>query len=60
MNCWHCGEELSWGGDHDYEMSDDFDLETNLSCPRCNAHVLVYLKYDDITDALKNKHPDVH
>jgi len=19
MNCWHCGTELIWGGDHDLE-----------------------------------------
>ena len=24
MNCWHCGTELIWGGDHDLE---DFDLD---------------------------------
>ena len=34
MNCWHCSEELIWGGDHTYE---DYDIEgdgivTNLSC----------------------------
>jgi formate dehydrogenase maturation protein FdhE len=60
MNCWHCNEELIWGGDDDYEMSDEFDLATNRSCPRCHAYVIVYLKFDDIQDALKNKHPDVH
>ena len=60
MNCWHCEETLIWGGDHDYEMSDDFDIETNLSCPRCQSHVLVYLKFDDIQDALKNKNTDLH
>ena len=21
MNCWHCGTELIWGGDHDLEVS---------------------------------------
>ena len=23
MNCWHCNEELLWGGDHDIEEEDD-------------------------------------
>ena len=41
MNCWHCETELIWGGDHDLE-SDDYLIETNLSCPQCNSFVLVY------------------
>ena len=44
MNCWHCKTELTWGGDHDFEESDDYDIVTNLSCPKCNAHVEVYYK----------------
>ena len=44
MNCWHCNEELIWGGDHSYE---DYGLDgegivSNLSCSRCSAFVLVY------------------
>jgi|TARA_Y100000401_G_scaffold10911_1_gene7470 DNA-directed RNA polymerase subunit RPC12/RpoP len=44
MKCWHCKEELIWGGDHDYE---DYDMEgdgivTNLSCDNCGSFVLVY------------------
>ena len=32
MNCWHCGTELIWGGDHSVEdLNDgeesDFDME---------------------------------
>ena len=41
MDCYQCGSELIWGGDHSYELTDDFDIETNLSCPDCDAHVLV-------------------
>ena len=44
MKCWHCQAELIWGGDHDYDVSDDFDIVTNLSCPTCHAEVLVYYK----------------
>ena len=53
MNCWHCNSELIWGGDHDYE---DYGMEgegivSNLSCPNCDAFVLVYLPIDnDKTD----------
>jgi predicted RNA-binding Zn-ribbon protein involved in translation (DUF1610 family) len=47
MNCWHCNEELIWGGDHDLEkgygtLSDEYCVETNLSCPECGSFVLVY------------------
>lgn len=41
MNCWSCGEELVWGGDHDDE-SEIYLIETNLSCSSCEAFVLVY------------------
>ena len=42
MNCWHCGTELIWGGDHDTEDNEDYDIVTNLSCPKCHTHVDVY------------------
>ena len=44
MNCWHCGHELIWGGDHDIEdESEDYAIVSNLSCPKCGAYVEVYL-----------------
>jgi hypothetical protein len=52
MNCWHCGTELIWGGDHDvlcrtpiyrHESNEEYVMETNLSCPKCNCLVLVFL-----------------
>jgi hypothetical protein len=43
MNCWHCEEELVWGGDHDCVDSDEFSMETNLSCPKCHSLVIVYM-----------------
>jgi len=42
MKCWHCNTELIWGGDHDCEDNDEYLIVTNLSCPKCNAFVLVY------------------
>ena len=44
MNCWHCNTELIWGGDHDIkeEGNGDYDIVTNLSCPKCYTHVDVY------------------
>jgi Zn finger protein HypA/HybF involved in hydrogenase expression len=47
MGCWHCGTELIWGGDHDIEdENDEYIMETNLSCPKCNSAVIVYLPKD--------------
>ena len=48
MNCWQCNTELIWGGDEDCEMLDDttdvnHTIVTNLSCPKCQSFVLVYL-----------------
>ena len=43
MNCWHCNEQLIWGGDHDIEEeNENYSIVTNLSCPKCEAHVDVY------------------
>ena len=52
MNCWHCGHDLTWGGDHDIESETDepaeeYDMVTNLSCPNCDAYVEVYRKRDN-------------
>ena len=43
MNCWHCKHELIWGGDHDLEGDEEYQMVTNLSCPECNSFVEVYL-----------------
>jgi len=46
MKCWHCNASLIWGGDHDIDddnyMSEEYLMETNLSCPDCGSFVLVY------------------
>ena len=42
MNCWYCNTELIWGGDHDTEDNEDYNIVTNLSCPQCHCHVEVY------------------
>tara|TARA_B100001093_G_scaffold261176_1_gene249593 strand:- start:268 stop:516 length:249 start_codon:yes stop_codon:yes gene_type:complete len=42
MNCWHCDTELIWGGDHDTEDNEDYDIVSNLSCPNCHAAVDVW------------------
>ena len=53
MKCWHCDAELIWGGDHDLEDCDlddsgerEYDIVTNLSCPRCESYVEVYHKIE--------------
>ena len=48
MNCWHCGTELIWGGDHDLDDYEDmdYDIFTNLSCPNSESYVEVYHKIE--------------
>jgi len=41
MDCWHCGTELIWGGDHDLE-EEFYDIVSNLSCMNCETYVEVY------------------
>ena len=49
MNCWHCGTELIWGGDYSMDEEDfpiasqEYGMVTNLSCPKCESFVEVYL-----------------
>jgi hypothetical protein len=42
MKCYDCNTELIWGGDHDCEEDEEYNIVTNLSCPNCEAFVLVY------------------
>jgi len=54
MNCWHCNEELIWGGDHDIEEeNEDYVMVTNLSCPKCHSHVDVYYPSEQLQKELK-------
>tara|TARA_Y100001938_G_C8097878_1_gene439387 strand:- start:3812 stop:4000 length:189 start_codon:yes stop_codon:yes gene_type:complete len=50
MKCWHCTTELIWGGDHDLEDEDEYTMVTNLSCPKCNSFVEVYLPKEKGTE----------
>ena len=49
MNCWHCKTELIWGGDDSVDedcfphLQEQYSMITNLSCPKCNSDVTVYL-----------------
>ena len=43
MRCWHCDTELIWKGDHDCaEDTEDYQMETNFSCPNCCSFYLAY------------------
>mgnify|MGYP003661740933 FL=1 len=62
MNCWHCDTELIWGGDHDTEDNEEYDMVSNLSCSKCHCHVEVYhpserliKEYKDYEDSEKDK-----
>ena len=52
MNCWHCKTPLIWGGDHDMEDDDEYDIVTNLSCSGCNTHIDVYHSFENLKDDL--------
>tara|TARA_R110002095_G_C4181944_1_gene233032 strand:+ start:374 stop:550 length:177 start_codon:yes stop_codon:yes gene_type:complete len=43
MNCWHCSEELIWGGDHDLNDFQEEGIETNLSCSndKCETYIII-------------------
>mgnify|MGYP003110858497 FL=1 len=45
MKCWHCGHNMIWGNDFDYE---DYGLEgkgiiSSFSCSNCEATAEVHL-----------------
>ena len=52
MPCWACKGELIWGDIED--ESEDYTIETNLSCPKCGAFVMVHhglkSKYKELTE----------
>ena len=49
MNGGHCNTELIWGGDHDIvDMEDmEYDIITNLNCPKFESYVEVYHKIEN-------------
>ena len=50
MKCWHCDTEIIHGGDHDGEEDDDYNIVSNLSCPKCDTHVYVYHTFPNDDD----------
>jgi DNA-directed RNA polymerase subunit RPC12/RpoP len=50
MKCWNCNTNLIWGGDHDIEDSEEFDIESNFSCPDCGSFVLFYHAVTEASD----------
>lgn len=42
MKCSFCETEMIIGGSHDREDDPDHPLETNASCPKCDAFVIIY------------------
>jgi len=54
MNCWHCNNELIWGGDHDLEEeNEDYSMVTNLSYPKCHSFVEVYYPSEETLKDIK-------
>ena len=53
MNCWHCNTELIWGGDHDTEDNEEYDIVSNLSCPKCHSAVDVWHPSEKLIEEYK-------
>ena len=49
MKCWHCQNDVIWGGDHTFEEHglDGDGVVSNLSCSKCEAQYLIYLGEKD-------------
>ena len=55
MDCWHCGHDLTWGGDHNINKDQtslfgEYSMVTNLTCPNCDTYVLVYYPREEEDD----------
>lgn len=46
-SCYYCGGQLIWGGDHEEEYHEEFDIVTNLTCQDCGSFVLFHRACDD-------------
>ena len=53
MRCWYCQESLIWDSDDIYKLDDSDEgqkhLVTHLSCPKCEAEVVVSIPADRMT-----------
>jgi len=57
MKCWHCDNELIWGGDNDISIEDGYEFDgivSNLTCPNCPTYVDVYLNLEKIDAKIIN------
>ena len=55
MKCWHCNTELIWGGDHDTEDNEYYDIVSNLSCPSCYSAVDVWYPSEKLIKEEENE-----
>jgi len=44
---------LIWGGDHDTEDNEDYDIVSNLSCPKCHSAVDVWHPSEKLIEKYK-------
>ena len=60
MNCWHCGGEVIWGGDFDYEDygMDGEGIVSNLSCSKCKAFYECYLDLEEESNEERKEEDD--
>ena len=48
MQCFRCGGDVIWSGDHDEEYDDGREgIVSNLTCTECDAFYLMYWGEDE-------------
>ena len=60
MNCWHCGSEVIWGGDFDFEDygMDGEGIVSNLSGSNCKAYYECYLDLGEESNEERKEEDD--
>lgn len=44
MQCIKCKKEMTWGGDHDIDDSEEYDIVSNYFCNKCETSLFYYTK----------------
>ena len=44
MECIKCKKEMTWGGDHDIDDEEEYDIVSNYFCNKCETSLFYYTK----------------
>ena len=50
MKCWHCNTELIWGGDHELEEDEEYNIVTKLSSDGLSGEVTSRADYSQFLE----------